>query len=333
MSNYRSIHNEKLRARKKYFLISHFSFMIVLCSLFFVLSCTRNSQKNSVSEALPEVQPLAVRQSKRLTSELAETRPIARAAAILQTGRQPIWFQLTEAGPVHITSIEDAVYSAAFIPWPLAYHIGFIQERGNELIIVINRDGFLRLAPNNGTTPGIAMYRFSGGEFWRQYTLGAFVLYKNQPAALLYLDDIFLNTNAPPPNPRTWTFNMDSNTPFSLDIPALQQFPAEEGWNIDTLRLGPDGYWYYRAAKRRGSNPEIRMLHVSDLSQTGNAVSLAAFQNSAPRKTEINHPSLPPLPEGFIYTGIGRITDSLFASWEEQENYSIGAAGFVLIKE
>jgi hypothetical protein len=41
--------------------------------------------------------------------------------------------------------------------------------------------------------------------------------------------------------------------------------------------------------------------------------------------------SLPPLPEGFVYTGIGLAGDTVFASWEEQDGYSIGAAGFMAL--
>ena len=326
--------NEKLRARKFHFLITHCSIPFIHCLLFFVcffllLSCARSSGKSSKTENLPDIQSLTLGQ----TNEPTQPRPSAKASAILQTGDQPLWFQLTEEGPVHITSIEDAINSAALIPWPLAHYVYFIHEGENEIILVINRGGFIRLAPNSGTTPGIAMYRFSGGDFWRQYTLGGFTYYQDKPAALLYLDDIFLDSNARLPSPRTWTFNMDSNTPFPLDIPAFQQFPAEEGWDIDTLRPGSDGCWYYRAVKKRGPNPEIRMFCVSDLSQAGNTASLTAYQNSAPRKSKISHTSLPPLPKGFTYTGIGRINESLLASWEDQEEYSIGAAGFVLIKE
>jgi hypothetical protein len=36
--------------------------------------------------------------------------------------------------------------------------------------------------------------------------------------------------------------------------------------------------------------------------------------------------------EGFCYTGIGMCGDTIFASWEEQEEYSIGAAGFMVIR-
>jgi hypothetical protein len=48
--------------------------------------------------------------------------------------------------------------------------------------------------------------------------------------------------------------------------------------------------------------------------------------------TVIRHLSLPPLPEGFCYTGIGMCGDTIFASWEEQDEYSIGAAGFMVIR-
>jgi len=252
--------------------------------------------------------------------------------AILQTGGLPIWFQLTENGPSHIETIEDAVFSCALVPWPYAPHIRFLQEAGDTLVMAVNRDGFLKIAPNDRTATGLALYRFSGGEFFRRYTIGGFVFYGEKPAALLYLDDRFLDSDAPLPHPRTWSFNMDSNWPFSLEIPSLRNFPEEEGWDVDTLRLGPDGLFYYRAAKRSGSDQAVRMFRTANLSQEGEEISVEVFYNSAPRGAGISHPSLPPLPKGFFYTGIGFVGDSVFATWEEQEDFSIGAAGFVVIK-
>jgi hypothetical protein len=253
----------------------------------------------------------------------------ARPTAILQTGEQPLWFQLTENGPVHIESIEDAVFSAALIPWPYAPHVSFFQERGNALVMAVNRDGFLKLAPAG---EGLALYRFSGGSFWQQYTVGGFVFFEDKPAALLYFDNRFLDTAYPIPQSRTWTFNMDSNTPFPLEISALELFPVEEGWSVDTLRVGPDNLIYYRASKRNVSQPVIRMMWTADLTQGGQEITTEVFFNSAPLKTQITHPSLPPLPEGFIYTGIGMAGNNLFACWEEQVDYSIGAAGFMVIR-
>lgn len=259
--------------------------------------------------------------------------PLARAPlAVLKTGAQPIWFQFTEAGPVHIESIEDAAYSAAFIPWPLALHIRFFQEKGGELIMAVNRDGFLKLAPDSVETDRLALYRFGGGEFWKKYTIGSFLFYDEKPVVLLYLDDRFLDSDAPVPNPRTWTFNMESNIPFPLGIPALDIFPANDGWNVNTLRLGIDGFWYFRVINKTGAEPDMRMLRAVGLSSAGAATSLEDFQNSTPYKTEIDNPLLPPLPQGYVYTGEAVIGGNIFACWEEQKDYNIGAAGFMVMK-
>jgi len=289
--------------------------LTTLCLIISLASCSRISGKNLLERIIPNTQTAA--------------RHTARPTAILQTGQQPLWFQLTERGPVLLESIEDAIFSAALVPWPLALHVRFFQEREGELVMAINRDGFMKLAPSGGKTEGIAMYRFSH-DFWRQYTVGGLVFYDDKPAALLYLDDRFLFSSASTPSVRTWTFNMDSNMPFPLEIPALEFFPVKDGWSFDALRLGHDGNWYYRV-RRSGSQPEIRMLRTDDLARQGEEISTEVFFNSAPQKPETRS-YLPPLPEGFYYTGTGRVGDSLFASWEEQADYNIGAAGFVVIK-
>jgi len=256
----------------------------------------------------------------------------ARPAAVLQTGGNPLWFRLTEEGPVLLDSIEDAAMSAAFVPWPLALHIRFLYENDGEIILVINRDGFIKLVPYKGAIEGITLFRFSGGEYWRQYTIGGFVFYNDNPAALLYLDDHFLSSGSLPPLLRTWTFNMQSNMPFPLTIPALEMYPAEEGWEADVLRYGSGGLIYYRVVKRNDAKPAVLMFSTKNLEKAGNEISSDVFFNSAIRKEEIYNPLLPPLPEGFFYTQTGKVGNNLFASWEEQEDYNIGAAGFVVIK-
>jgi len=256
--------------------------------------------------------------------------------AILQPGNHPLWFKLTEEGPVHIETVEDITETYALVPWPHAVHICFLEEHNDGIVMVVNRYGFLSLSPNDGRERGIALYRFSGGDFWQQYSVGGFVLYQGNPAAVLYLDDRFITSDAELPQPRTWSFNMNSNAVFPLNIPALQQFPENELWNIDILRPANDGLIYYRIARRTGPEPRIRMFRTSDLSNTfpngTEEISIETFYNSTPREREFSHPSLPPLPEGFVYTGIARTGNSLFAAWEEQEDFSIGAAGFLVIK-
>jgi hypothetical protein len=40
--------------------------------------------------------------------------------------------------------------------------------------------------------------------------------------------------------------------------------------------------------------------------------------------------SLPPLPEGFVYTGVCLFSRMILGTWEEQDAWNVGAAGFVI---
>jgi len=361
---------------------------LLLCLL---LSCKRSK---AVDEQAASVAPQAV--------------PAIAPTMILQAGEYPLWFQFAD-GPALIETIEDACYSAALVPWPLTPHVRFMLAQGDSVLMAVNRDGFISLSPQGAR---IGLYRFSGGEFWRQYTVGAFLLFNTKPVALLYRDDRFLDSEEPPPSPRLWTFDRYAYRPQPFALPSLNAFAPQDGWDIDALRRGGDGLWYFRAVKKSAANPELRpeikMLRA-DLAREGEQVSLGAFQNAAlpeplsaapgplrdmliaafaesgsglaavvspefsttrhfaidrekpaimgfysaggsenafllattPQGNALyaqagaavmRHFSLPPLPEGFCYTGIALCADTIFASWEEQDEYSIGAAGFMVIR-
>jgi len=261
--------------------------------------------------------------------------------AILQTGEYPLWFQLTENGPVCIETIEDAELTA-FIPWTYALHVSFLQENEDSLVMVVNRDGFLNITPNEDKTQtvsansvyamSVSLYRFSGGELWQKYTTGGFVYFKGDPVTLLYTENRFLNNQQPFPIIRAWTFHMDYDLTFPIHIPVFDFFPAQDNWEIDALRF-KDGFYFYRAAKRSGSNPSVKMFRTDDLSLQGEEISIEVFYNSLPQKKDFSNLSLPQLPEGFVYTNAGEVSGNLVASWEEQEEFFIGAAGFMVIKK
>ncbi|MCL2762496.1 MAG: hypothetical protein FWD36_04720 [Treponema sp.] len=351
---------------------------------------------------------------------------VVQPLAIVQAGEFPLWFQFTDAPsgevvPVLLETIEDACFSAALIPWPLAPHVRFMLAQdassGEELVMAVNRDGFIRFSLWQGQgapAEKIGLYHISGREWWRQYTVGAFILYDAQPAALLYRDDRFFDSDAPVPAVRLWTLDQYASRPKTLAMPLLDAFPPEDGWDIDALRHGSDGYWYFRAVRKMAAPPVIRMFrsNLADASSPASAseqVSLGDFQNAAlpaplaaapaplqkmlsavfahsgsgiaavvspefhstryfavdREKTAIlgfytgrpEHPflvaiqpqgagfyiketdispiiqqfSLPPLPDGFVYTGIGMVGNTIIAAWEEQDGHSIGAAGFMVI--
>jgi len=367
-------------------------FCAVVLLSYLLFSCTRGKDAAGVSPPLVSPAP-------PLSTAPAAPPPLAA----LQAGKYPLWFQFTDDGPVLIEAIEDACFSAALIPWPLARYIRFILARDNELMMAVNRDGFICLSPWQG---GIGLYRLQGGEYWQRYTTGAFFLLgeSREPIALLYRDDRFIDSDQPIPQYRLWTFDLRAASPYTMAMPALDVYPPEKDWNIDTLRRGPDANWYFRATRKTGTRPEIRMLRTSDFTIHGEQVSLGAFQNSARPEPVSAAPqvlgkmlgivfsesgysaaavvspefqntrffaadpdsgaiagfysgafflavalsgeafyietgsasarrfSLPALPEGFIYTGIGMVAGAVFVSWEEQEGYSIGAAGFMVIE-
>ena len=380
--------------------MSRFCFCAVVLTSVFLLSCDRKDEGDYagvdfvvdiVADAVPEFQPPAQAVSPM---------------AVLQAGEFPLWFQFTDEGPTLIETIEVAIYSAALIPWPHAPHVRFILAQGEDLLMAVNNDGFIRLSPWQGTG-GIALYHVSGGELWRQYTVGAFV-HPNpgeNPVALLYLNEWFLYMDIPPPSPRLWSFDVYSAMLHAASLPSLDAFAPEDGWNLDTLFMGGDGLWHFRVDRRVEGRHELLIFRTDSLDREGERTSFGQLQNAArPEPLSAAPPllgemlatvfaeggsasanvvspefhsgrhfagagegsqahaffspgafllatcpegdglyveaenlavqsfSLPPLPEGFVYTGIGVVGDTVFASWEEQVGFSIGAAGFMAIR-
>jgi hypothetical protein len=218
----------------------------------------------------------------------------------------------------------------------------------------------------------------------------------------------------------------DEPAPRPLELPAFAAWPSGEGWDADALRLGPDGFWYFRLVKKDLPPPGIVCRRSRNLDGESEEVSPGAFRNSALPEPpaaappalravlnaagalsggaaatvvspdfawlrrftaggidagadsaagvaesgggrisgyyrregtgafaltalpdgrgffaaesadaagvpEIRPFTLPPLPERFVYTCIGLAGDTLFAAWEEQEDFNIGAAGFMII--
>jgi hypothetical protein len=370
--------------------------LVLLCLLW---SCARSGQESPGGAGLPE------------------TETGARPAALLRAGAYPLWFQCGEAGPALIESIADARFSRALVPWPLAVYVRAMLAPGDGLAMAVNREGFVCLVPGEGQGRGgntggdIALFHVSGGEFWRQYTIGACVLFEGNPAALLYRDTRFLDTEAAVPLPRVWTVGPRPAVMEALDLPVLELFPPDAGWEADTLRQGPGGYWYYRLY-RAGEQPDIRLLRSAGLDRPGADITPGDFQRSAlpepldaapapmgellraagagsaavvvispelpaerrfagsdpagpvlqayyrngaegpvavairpdgrglylrPEPAGASPFALPPLPAGFVYTGIGLVSGgeaaaTIVALWEEQEAYNTGAAGFMLIQ-
>jgi hypothetical protein len=340
--------------------------------------------------------------------------------AIIQAGPNPLWFELTGEGPLLIPSPEEAALNP-FSPWPLIRHVQGILAWEERLVLGVNREGFLVLEDRPSGEAGIELYRIDLSPSWGNYSLGAFFFYEQSPAALIYRDDYFIENSFPPPRDRFWTLNSDGAAP--LELGAFSAFPSSAGWDLELLRQGPDGLWYFRGLRKGGSQQEGYYGRTTDLSLGGETSGPGALQNAALPRSAGEAPELlgmalraaafaelesrgpvyvaavtapefegiryfadqsssagsmeetrelyayyhgpmeggnprvlviapdgkgyygeyrdglprlelivlPLLPEGFVYTGAGLLGGTILGTWEEQDAWNVGAAGFVLI--
>jgi hypothetical protein len=179
--------------------------------------------------------------------------------------------------------------------------------------------GFLVFMP--GEEGYLALYAVTDVPGWEPYTAASLFLYQETPAVLLYRNDFFLDSlrepgdlrdpiDPPvPPVPPVRGLVTGSPKPVGLEIPALGNIPPGEGWEVDALRLGKDGYWYYRGDKRRGDKPERAYFRSRDLSGPGEASSAGAFRNASAPVPLKEAPALlgQILEEAFRLSGPGRI--------------------------
>ncbi|MDR2069466.1 MAG: hypothetical protein LBP71_06315 [Spirochaetaceae bacterium] len=195
---------------------------------------------------------------------------------ILKPGENPLWFELGREGPELVDSPGDASLKP-FEPWPLArWGIGFLTQK-DRLIGAVNRSGFLVFIP--GEEGELALYMVTDAVDWENYTAASLFLYQQTPAVLLYRNSLFEEPRREPPNPPVRGLVKGSFKPAGLDLPALGSLPAGESWDADAIRLGKDGYWYYRGVNRGRDKPVY--FRSRDLAGPGESVSAASFRSAS----------------------------------------------------
>jgi hypothetical protein len=207
---------------------------------------------------------------------------------ILEPGREPIWFELGEEGPLWIAGPGEASL-AEFRPWPLARYVAGMLVRGNRLSLGVNREGFLILvfpedagpdtAPAGDGALSVRLYR-AAEPYWDSYTVAALLEYRGDTAALLYRDDFFIDSGAVLPEKRVWRTVAGELRLLPVELPVFAPFPAREGWDLDLLRLGKDGFWYYRGIRKNLNPPEISYFRTKDLDILGEPSTSGVFRNA-----------------------------------------------------
>jgi len=231
------------------------------------------------------------------------------ALALLETGENPLWFELGSGGPLHIESPESASL-APYVPWPHARFVVGILPWDGFLVMAINREGFLVLGPaaeppaktsNSANMAKVVLYQASADGFWDAYTAESFFIWKDNPAILLYRNDFFTEPFAPSPQPQVFTLDKSSTAPMGARIPALELFPPGESWETELLRRGPDGLWYFRMKEKGMVQNETAYFCARDLEETSERISIDTWRNSgSPEKLE----NIPPVMSGILDSAV-----------------------------
>jgi hypothetical protein len=260
------------------------------------LSCVRPAPQDGA--VLPAVETEALPEES--SGPLAGIRPWA----IIEPGENPLWFELGPEGPRLISSPAEASL-APFSPWPLARNITGLLAWEHGLVMGVNRGGLLLWA--GGPEGGLSLY-YLADSGWDPYAHASLFLFQGEPAVLLYRDDFFLDSEAALPSPRVWGLSREGGGLLARDVPAFGEFPAEEGWDLDMLRLGRDGLWYYRGVRKAAAEQEIRYLRGADLGFPGEATSPGVFRNATVPYTQREAPPLleSVLHEAFRLGGAGQ---------------------------
>jgi hypothetical protein len=243
-------------------------FMLITGFCFAVQAgCSR--QQPQVPEPLPRNQP-------------EESRLSWKALAVLKTGENPLWFELSEDGPRLVASPGEAAL-LPYTPWPLSRYIAGMLPWEGDLVLAANRGGFYVLIPL--AEGGAVLYGVSDSAQWDPYAVSSLFMYENHPAVLLYRDVFFAEPSAPPPDPPFFMLSRESPVPEAVNLPVLDSLPESPGenpavWELNSLRPGRDGFWYGRRTRTGGPRPETVYFRAADLSRQGEVVSAGEYRNS-----------------------------------------------------
>jgi hypothetical protein len=149
--------------------------------------------------------------------------------------------------------------------------------------MAVNRDGFLVWVPPAASQSGAALFRLPEPA-WDGLTVAALFRFSpggggGRTAALLYQDRVFSAAEPATPEQRVRALPPGGFGAETLDIPAFAALPATENWNLESLRRGQDGAWYFRGA-RESANPPAVYYRAEELSLPGHSVNIGLFRNA-----------------------------------------------------
>jgi hypothetical protein len=272
--------------------------------------------------------------------------PLPTPVALIETGVKPLWIEF-QADSILPLSSPDAATLKPFTPWPLSEYVVDMIQWNDGLAIAVNRSGFWFAKKRNDSI--IELYFLPDKELVPLYTIHRAFIFQNRPAFLLYSDNFFIEQDVLPPVSRVFAIKDDISGLEPIEIPAFSGFSSADGWDIETLFDIPGDLWYFKAVLKSAGTGKVNYVKAAGLSGSGKEISFGEYMDTARAVAKVKYSrqeagaeldeeaygaeyGLPQLPENFTYTAIMRIGDVSVAAWEERDNWNIGAAGLLFLR-
>lgn len=194
--------------------------------------------------------------------------------AIVVPGENPLWFELSDDGPVVISSPEEASLRT-FFPWPHSMHVTDMLIQDDRLIFAVNRLGFLAIIPWDDSRLGL--YPVFDKAYWSRYSIASLFCFDETPSVLLYRNDFFSSEGFPLPETPVMGLVKGNTSPIRARIPAFADFSASKGWDIEALNRGKNGIWHFIAAQKSSDLHEKLYYTCESLDSSPVSISMGDY--------------------------------------------------------
>ena len=243
--------------------------LILIFMILGLSACARSSRVDPIAQE-EELQPV-------------DQKPAWPVIARLKAGANPIWFEFTDSrssgygNPGQISSPAEASL-AEFTPWPFARNSAGMLAFGNNIVLGINRFGFLVFGPDTDKSTAV-MYSVPDST-WDDYSIASVFMFEQNPAVLLYRDDFFDIPKEEPPQYPVMILDEKYPAPAGI-ITGFLKFIFDNDLEANLLRKGVDNTWYVRCRKTNEYPSEAEFFRTVDLIALPEKISQAAFRNSS----------------------------------------------------
>ena len=248
----------------------------------------------------------------------APPAPPANVDFFIRGAANPLWFEIAAGGLRRIDSPAEAG-APEFEPWAFMPHVTGMIADGGELVLAVNRTGFVTIFPwESAGEELIAVCKVQGGAGFSGGLASAPFLFEKTAAVVIQNSDYWTEKAPPLLEKRIWVRGADGGAARPVESPVFAAFEGAGGWEIGLFGIDTAGDWFF-SARRFTPGTEERRYYRAPFPQEASPqeISQGAFQ------AEAEGAPFDALPEP-LKTALGRLEERVplgdAALWASRES-------------